>query len=127
MSKIERPPVSGTFDPNKPPEVSAEYKPMVDDLIAWVAALSPLQMTGGEKKQLAEIEKGAAVFSKRLGRNEIDAGIAEKIGQILSAMGKRDFGAASGIHTGLVNSDWKGHKDWLKGMKFLIQMAAKKL
>merc|ERR1719491_459172 len=78
VSKIERAPVSGTYDPNKLPEVSAEYKPMIDDLIAWVTALPPLQLTGGEKKQLAEIEKGAAVFSKRLARNEIDPGIAEK-------------------------------------------------
>ena len=125
MRKIEKPPVSGTFNPNSPPEVSSEYKPMVDDLIAWVTALPPAQMSVSEKKQLTEIEKGAAVFSKRLARNEISPEIAGKIGQVLSAMGTRDYPAASRIHTGLVNSDWKEHKDWLKGIKLLIQLAAK--
>jgi len=127
VKKIERAPVSGTFDPNSPPEVSAEYKPLLDDLIAWVTALPVTEMSGSERKQMAEIEKGTAVFSKRLARNEIDPGIVGKIGHMLSAMGKRDYHTASGIHTGLVNSDWKEHKDWLKGIKILIQLAAKKL
>jgi len=127
VNKIEKPPVSGTFDPAQPPEVPAEYKPMVDDLLARVTALSPLSLTSTEKKQLSEIERGAAVFSKRLARNEIDVNIVEKIGQILVAMGNRDFSTASRIHTTLVNTEWKDHKDWLKGMKILIQLTAKRL
>ena len=27
----------------------------------------------------------------------------------------------------MANTVWKDHKDWLKGMKFLIQLAGKKL
>jgi len=127
VNKIEKPPVSGTFNPNRPPEVSAEYKPMVDDLLARVTALSNLSLSNSEKKQLAEIEKGAAVFSKRLARNEINSIIAGNLGQILSALGSRDFPTASRIHTGLVNSEWREHKDWLKGMKILIQLTAKRL
>jgi hypothetical protein len=26
----------------------------------------------------------------------------------------------------LVSNEWKDHKDWLKGMKFLVQMVTKK-
>jgi len=127
VNKIEKPPISGTFNPSKPPEVSAEFMPIVESLNKCVTALSPLSLSFSEKKQVVEVEKGAAFFSKRLARNEIDGSIAEKVGQIVSALGNRDFSSASTIHTGLVNSDWKEHKDWLKGMKFLIQLTAKRL
>ena len=51
--------------------------------------------------------------------------MAEKVGQIVATMKNKDYPSASAIHTGLVNSVWKEHKDWLKGIKLLIQMSAK--
>jgi len=124
VNEIEKPPVSGTFNPNI--QVSTEYKPLVDKLMQTVTNLSSTQLSGSEKRQLAEVEKGAAIFSKRLARNDIDGDVAEKVGYIINAIETKDFANASGIQTSLVNSDWKEHKDWLKGMKFLIQMTSKR-
>ena len=117
---IEKPPVSGTFNIKKLTEVadSTVYKPMVDDLLAIVTSLSSLPLVGSEKKQLTEVEKGAAIFSKRLAKADVDTDIAEKVGGIVNAMKSRDFSTATGIHAGLVNSVWKENKDWLKGMKY---------
>mmetsp|Transcript_4865 Transcript_4865/g.6298 ORF Transcript_4865/g.6298 Transcript_4865/m.6298 type:complete len:1158 (+) Transcript_4865:55-3528(+) len=129
VSKIQKPPVSGTFNLKNLSQManSTEYKHMIDDLLAIVTSLSSLPLMGSETKQMAEVEKGTAIFSKRLGRNDIDNNVAQKVDQIVTAIKNKDFAAASGIHTSLVNSVWKDNKDWLKGMKFLIQMCAKRL
>ena len=34
---------------------------------------------------------------------------------------------ASAVQVALVNSHWAAHKDWLKGVKFLCQLAQKKM
>jgi protein transport protein SEC31 len=92
-----------------------------------VGKLSTLCVTGNDKRQLSEIEKGIAVFLKRLSRGDIDSEIASMVGTMISALENRDYVTATGIQTSLVNSDWRDHKDWLKGIKFLIQLASKKL
>jgi len=57
----------------------------------------------------------------------MESDVAEKVGQIVATgtIKKKDYPSASAIHTGLVNSVWKEHKDWLIGIKLLIQMSAK--
>jgi len=55
----------------------------------------------------------------------MESDMAEKLGKIVATMNNKDYPSASAIHTGLVNSVWKEHKDWLKGIKLLIQMSAK--
>lgn len=129
VKKVEKPPVSGTFNIQKLTEAAdnTEHKLMVDDLLTIVSSLSSLPLQGSEKKQVSEVEKGTAIFSKRLGRSDISPDITEKVGQIVVSVKNREFSTANGIHTGLVNSVWKEHKDWLKGMKFLIQLSAKRM
>jgi len=126
VTKTKKAPVSGTFDPSKPPEVNPKYKPVVDGLIAYTSKFSELSLSGSEQKQLAEIQKGVAVFTKRLAINDIEDDIISKVTNILTALQNRDFATASGVQTSLVNSDWREHKDWLKGMKFLIQFTITK-
>lgn len=127
--KIDKPPVSGTFNLKKLTEVadSSQYKSVVDDLLTIVTSLLSCPLQGGEKKQLIEVQKGTAIFSKRLGKCDIDSEVVEKVAHIVTAIRNRDFSTANGIHTSLVNSVWKENKDWLKGMKFLIQLSAKRM
>jgi protein transport protein SEC31 len=117
-------PVSGgTLDPNSTPP---EYKYLQDGLMAIVDRLMSSATGSMEKKQAAESQKAVAVFIKTLARGGIDKDIAERMGSMLTSLQNRDYGSASSIVTGLVSNDWKDHKDWLKGMKFLVQMASKK-
>ena len=124
---MEKAPVSGTFNPQKIQEVnSEEFKPLVNNLLNMTTTISGACHTPGEKKQSAEIEKGVAIFSKRLARGDIDPSVVQKVSHIVNFLSNREFSAASGIHTELVNGYWKDNKDWLRGMKLLIQLLSKK-
>lgn len=127
INKIQRPPVSGTFNVQKLSQVadSTQYKETIDDLLSSVTSLQALPLGPSDKKQLAEVEKGVAIFSKRLGLGQIDSDTAEKVAQMVTSMKNKDYHSATAVHTRLVNSVWKQHKDWLKGFKFLVQMSAK--
>ena len=127
FNKVRKPPVSGTFNVKKLTEVadSTQYKTVIDGLLASVTTLSGLPLGPSEKRQLAEVQKGVAIFSKRLANGDIGRDVAGKVEEIVTAMNDKNYAAASTTHTSLVNSDWKEHKDWLKGLKFLIQMSAK--
>jgi len=125
-STSKKAPVSGTFDPHSMPALSEEYQYLQDGLMAIVEQLSACATGSMEKKQAAESRKAVAVFIKTVARGGVDAQICNRVGLMLSALQNRDYGSASSIVTGLVSNEWKDHKDWLKGMKFLVQMASKK-
>ena len=89
--------------------------------------LHTVHLTPIDKKQLSEGEKGSAVLLKRLARGDIDAEVAGKVMSMVSYLSAQDYMSTASVQTSLVNSDWKDNKDWLKGIKFLIQLATKKL
>jgi protein transport protein SEC31 len=119
--------VSGTFDPKATPELLAEHQHIKDVLLELASALKAAPLTPADKRQLAEAEKGIAVLLKRLARFDIDADVTDKVDNMVSALRSCDYATALAVQTGLVNSDWKDHKDWLKGIKFLIQLASKRI
>ena len=119
-------PVSANLDPDRIPELSSEYQPIKDCLISLVEALKQVQLTSVDKRLLAEAEKAVAVLLKRLTRGDIPPDVVEKVSGMTSSIMSYDFRGAQAIQTGLVNTDWKEHKDWLKGIKALLQLAAKK-
>lgn len=126
VEKTEKPPVSGSLDPNAL-QLMAEQAHIKDILLELAASLNAAPLTPVDKRQMAEAEKGIAVLLKRLARQDIDADVCHKVDQMVTAIRSRDYATAAAVQTALVNSDWKDHKDWLKGIKFLIQLAGKKL
>ena len=127
VAPVAKAPVSGTFDPNATPELSAEHQHIKDTLIELAASLNAAPLNPADKRQMTEAEKGIAVLLKRLARGDIDADVSGKVDNMVTAIRSRDYVTAAAVQTGLVNSDWKDHKDWLKGMKFLTQLAMKKI
>ena len=127
INKLQKPPVSGTFNLKKLSEVadSTQYKTVIDGLLEIITALSALPFGAVEKKQYAEAQKSVAIFSKRLGNGDIECDVVEKVGQMVTAMKNKDYASASASHTSLINSAWKSHKEWLKGLKFLVKLSAK--
>jgi len=119
--------VSESFDANEPPPVSQEVKHIYDVLMATKTLLSGCVNSPNEKRQHDEITKAVGIFLSRLSRNEIDASVISKMDIFAQAVQNKDYSTAASIQTGLVNSDWRQHKDWLKGMKFLCQLSARKL
>mmetsp|Transcript_42919 Transcript_42919/g.103852 ORF Transcript_42919/g.103852 Transcript_42919/m.103852 type:complete len:1039 (-) Transcript_42919:4532-7648(-) len=126
VSTVEKAPVSGTFDPNRIPELSAELQPIKDCLIGVIDALKAVpSMSGGDKRLLSESERGVAVLLKRLALGDIPAEISAKVLQMAGFITTYDFGSAQSVLTDLVSTDWRDHKDWLKGVKALLQLARK--
>jgi protein transport protein SEC31 len=95
-------------------------------LLSLVEALKQTQLSAIDKRQLVDGEKAVAVLLKRLGRGDIPPDISEKVLAMTTAITSYDFRSAQSIQTGLVSHDWRDHKDWLKGMKALLQLATKK-
>lgn len=119
-------PISGSLDPNAVASLSGELKFLSDGLLAIAERLMSSAAGPTEKKQATEAQKGVAVFIKSSARGAVDADVAGKMQTMLSALQNRDYGSASSIMTSLVSHEWKDHKDWLKGMKILVQAASKK-
>jgi protein transport protein SEC31 len=120
-------PVSGTFNPSNMPDIAGDFQPIKDGFLELVTAIQGMQLSVGDRKQLAEGEKGVAILVKKLARGDIDAQIAGKVLIIVNALRAGDYNTAVLNQTALVNSDWRDHRDWLKGIKNLIQLAAKKM
>jgi len=129
VSSYKAAPVSGTFDASLANQVSADHQPIADGLLQIVASLTNpnLPLNPSERKQLTESEKGVAILIKKLSRGAIDPDVVAKVQQLVLAAESRNYVAAGGIQKSLVDSVWSDHKDWLKGLKFLIQLAMKKL
>jgi len=124
----EKPPLSGNFDPSSPPEIQAEQKHISDIMLYLLNALNSIpNLSTSEQKQLAEITKGIGFLLKKLSRGDVEKSVLDKVDKMAFAMQNKDYNTASGIQTQLVNSDWREHKDWLKGMKFLIQLAHRRI
>jgi len=122
--QTKRAPVSGTLD--SMPTLSDDYMHLQSGLLAIVEQLNASAVGGMEKKQAMESQKAVAVFIKTLARGEIDSDVANQVTTMLSYLQNHDYGSASAVVTHLISNEWKDHKDWLKGMKFLVQMVSKK-
>lgn len=118
-------PVSGTLDPTSIPNLSAELQPIKDCFLGVIDALTACPMSGGDKRLLSESQKGVAVLLKRLGLGDISTDISNKVLQMTGFVTSYEFGSAQSILTELVSHEWRDHKDWLKGIKALIQLARK--
>jgi len=119
-------PVSGTLNFDYV-ELPPEFEPIKDGLLTISTNLSQAQLSAADRRQVAEAEKGIAILVKRLALGDIDAGVCGKVSTLVQALLNRDYATTSVLQKQLVNDDWKEHKDWLKGIKFLIQLASKKL
>jgi protein transport protein SEC31 len=118
-----RAPVSGNLDTI--PDLKPEYQPISDTLLSLIEALKGGQLAAVDKRQLSEGEKGVAIFTKLLARGEISDEIANKMLSMTNSLSSYDWAAASSIQTALVSHEWRDHKDWLKGIKALVQLATK--
>jgi protein transport protein SEC31 len=118
-----RAPVSGNLDTI--PDLHPEYQPISDTMLSLIEALKGGQLSAADKRQLSESEKGVAIFAKRLARGEISEDIASKMLSMTNSLSSYDWAAASSMQTALVAQEWRDHKEWLKGIKALVQLATK--
>lgn len=91
-------------------------------LIASItAAVGP-----ADKRQMASVSESYSHLVKKATAGEVSEDVVAKIGHLVHELTVRNFAAASAIQTDLANTVWAQHKEWIKGLKFLIQVAGKK-
>uniref|UniRef100_A0A7S2QVW0 WW domain-containing protein n=1 Tax=Triparma pacifica TaxID=91992 RepID=A0A7S2QVW0_9STRA len=109
-------------------EIPPEMMTVVNGLKGIVDQLQGVQLAMPEKKQLGEISKGCEILYVKLATpNAIDQDTGTKLQTLVAALQNRDYATAGSMSTVLANTVWKQHKDFLKGIKYLIQLAGKKL
>lgn len=121
-----KPPISATLNFDHV-DLPTELLPIKDGLLNIIGSLGSCPLSASDKRQLLEAEKGVAICIKRLAIGDIEASVQQKVSALVDALLKRDYNTTTALQKNLVNEDWKEHKDWLKGIKFLIQLASKRL
>eukprot|EP00536_Pseudo-nitzschia_multiseries_P003977 jgi/Psemu1/253120/estExt_Genewise1Plus.C_630102 len=116
-------PVSGNLATM--PSLREDYQPIPDTLLALIEALKGGQLSPVDKRQLSEAQKAVAIFSKRLALGDITAETANQMLAMINFLSAYDWSSASGALSSLVTNEWKEHKEWLKGIKALVQLATK--
>jgi protein transport protein SEC31 len=119
-------PVSGSLNFDSV-QLTEDHNQVKDTLLGLASSLKLAQLNPVEKRQLSEAEKGVAILVKKLARGDVLEATASKVYNLVTAIANADLNSAAAIQTDLANHDWRDHKDWLKGVKILIQLATKKL
>ena len=118
------PVVAGPADMTAIPENAKAIVPALNDLQGRLAAVCA---SGAEKKQLADVDKAVNILLAKLSSGQVDSAIAEKATQLVTALSSGDAASASNIQKVLAAEFWDNHKDWIKGMKNLVQLCQRKL
>lgn len=108
-------------------QLTENQQSVKDSLLGIVERLHQSHLNPVEKRQISEAEKSVAVLVKKLARNAVPDDSVQKVQQLVTFLVGRDYHSATSIQTQLANSEWRDHKDWLKGIKILITLASKKL
>lgn len=119
-------PISETFNVDNI-ELSGDLVPVRDSLLQILESLKSLPLGAADNRQMVDGEKAVAVFVKKLAMQAVHDESLEQAKAMVSSLMARDFRTATAMQTALVNSEWREHKDWLKGFKSLIQLASRKL
>ncbi|EQC35750.1 hypothetical protein SDRG_06509 [Saprolegnia diclina VS20] len=106
--------------------VSAEDMVIVETFNGLVARLEGASLNPAEQKMLVEGQKTKDLMFTKLNAAELSPSVVKSLHDMVGAIGRSDIRSALHIHTGLATSDWAAHKDWLRGMKTLLQLALKR-
>lgn len=106
-------------------ELTPEKQTLTDNLLGFIKALESCQFSMSDKRLFTEAQKGVNILVKKMARGMVTDDVCDKVAEFVAAIQNCNFHGASSIQTKLVSSDWKLHKDWLRGTKLLIQLAQK--
>jgi protein transport protein SEC31 len=84
-----------------------------------------VKATGSDKRQITMIKGALAALHKQVAGNLVSPETMTKLDQLVNALGAKNSSSANVVVTDLTNSCWTQHKDWIKGLKYLIQMHCK--
>merc|ERR1711991_905404 len=107
-------------------QIPADQKPIMDCLNNVAGQLDGASLGGGEKRQMIEVRKALVRLSDKLNRGELDAHCCSSMLEVIGNINQANFRGALAVVTGLTTTHWSGEKDWLKGVKGIVQLCLKK-
>ncbi len=113
--------------PEKPLVLPPDLQPVMQSFKNVMAKLSSLPLTGPDQRSANEATKALDVLHTKLCKAEIAPDIVEKLRGLSTNFNAFDFKTARDVQMSLAKTDWAQHKDWLKGFKYIIALATKKL
>ena len=75
---------------------------------------------------MKEIKNACNILFDKLNAQALSPDVCNSLLQMTQLLRQGDFKTALAVHVGLTTTDWSEHKDWLRGLKFLIQLSTKK-
>lgn len=94
------------------------------ELQAMLEAVSG-KAVGGDKRQVTMVKTALTVLHKQIAGGIVSPETMGKLDQMVLALHSKNSAAANVVNTDLTNSVWGQHKDWIKGLKYLIQLHCK--
>eukprot|EP01035_Chromulina_nebulosa_P017943 gene17943-23567_t len=79
-----------------------------------------------DKRQFTAVNQSYNTLCEKISSNEVSADVLQKISLLVQELTNRSYSSANAIQVDLANTVWSQHKEWLKGIKVLIQLASKK-
>ena len=80
---------------------------------------------GGDKRQVVMIKSALTALHKQVAGGVVSPETMGKLDQMVVTLHAKNSAAANVINTDLTNSVWGQHKEWIKGLKYLIQLHCK--
>ncbi|OQR85466.1 hypothetical protein ACHHYP_11810 [Achlya hypogyna] len=117
-------PYATSVDLSSVPEADLSVVSAVSDLIG---ALEMQKLPAMEAKQLGDIKKAADVLFSKLGSGELSDVVLDLVHDMAGGLAARDIKHAQQVHVVLTKDHWTQHKDWLRGLKALIQICVKRI
>lgn len=108
-----------TADTSAIPPESAVIVPSLNNCLARLGSAAV------PARQLSVVYDAVNKLLTRLNAGDIPPDVAQKALQMVQTMEGGNCAEAMSIHKALVEKHWSTHKDWLKGIKQLIQLMQK--
>ena len=119
-----KPTVKEALEKEEPVVISGSDGGAASELQVFLDRISGLAK-GGDKRQVAMIKGSLTALHKQISEGKVHADTMAKLDQMVAALHAKNSAAANVINTDLTNTVWSLHKDWIKGLKYLIQLHCK--
>eukprot|EP00981_Chlorochromonas_danica_P003692 scaffold681_cov173-Ochromonas_danica.AAC.55 len=129
LAETSRPVVSSSSASTSEPSAVSTAPVEVDSIIAlgqMIEAIAASSLNPTEKKQVAAIRTSYTALCDKLKANQLDESILQKLALFMDNVVNKNYPAATSIQADLVTTSWNDHKDWIKGLKTLLELAKKK-
>ena len=106
-------------------ELASALKKLGDGSGGGASGGKAVKLKPSEKRQVGDAEKAVSLLEQRMRAGAVSSSVEAQLAEMGRACASRNFSAAHQVNQRLSTTEWNTHKDWLKGLKFLIMLGQK--